>query len=66
MGREVTLEVKTTDRYGSGRWRGPSTPGGRRYLRREIGSFACAQELLRQGHIDLDSNGTGDACEFLR
>ncbi len=41
-------------------------PGGRRYRRNEIGSYARAQELLRQGHGYLDSNGDGEACESLR
>lgn len=41
-------------------------PTGRRYRCREIGSYARAQELLRQGHTYLDSNGDGEACESLR
>jgi endonuclease YncB( thermonuclease family) len=43
-----------------------TTPGGRRYRCKEIGSYARAQELLRQGHSYLDSNGDGEACESLR
>jgi len=43
-----------------------TTPGGRRYRCNEIGSYARAQELLRQGHTYLDSNGDGEACEALR
>ncbi|MCP9840169.1 thermonuclease family protein [Synechococcus sp. J7-Johnson] len=43
-----------------------SIPGGRRYRCSEIGSFARAQELLRQGHTYLDGNGDGEACESLR
>ena len=43
-----------------------SIPGGRRYRCGEISSFARAQELLRQGHTDLDGNGDGVACESLR
>lgn len=43
-----------------------TTPGGRRYRCKEIGSYARAQELLRQGHTDLDSNRDGEACESLR
>jgi len=135
IGREVTLEIKTTDRYGRsvaeviseininlgmvedgqafvyrqylggcdakdyldaeyrasrrryGVWQVPggitrpwdfrrgrrsaaipdgTTPGGRRYRCNEIGSYARAQELLRQGHTYLDSNGDGEACEALR
>ena len=33
---------------------------------RQIGSFARAQEVLRQGHTYLDRNGDGVACESLR
>jgi micrococcal nuclease len=33
---------------------------------RQIGSFARAQELLRQGHTYLDRNRDGVACESLR
>jgi endonuclease YncB( thermonuclease family) len=40
-----------------------TTPGGRRYSCKEIGSYARAQELLRQGHTYLDSNRDGEACE---
>lgn len=43
-----------------------TTPGGRRYRCTEIGSYARAQELLRQGHTYLDSNGDGEGCESLR
>lgn len=43
-----------------------TTPGGRRYRCKQIGSYARAQELLRQGHTYLDSNGDGEACESLR
>ncbi|MCX5969071.1 MAG: thermonuclease family protein [Cyanobacteria bacterium] len=43
-----------------------TTPDGRRYRCQEIGSYARAQELLRQGHTYLDSNGDGEACESLR
>ncbi|MFM2172766.1 MAG: hypothetical protein RLZZ54_693 [Cyanobacteriota bacterium] len=43
-----------------------TTPGGRRYRCSEIGSYARAQELLRQGHTYLDSNKDGEACESLR
>ena len=39
---------------------------GRRYSCKEIGSYAHAQELLRQGHTYLDGNGDGQACESLR
>ena len=43
-----------------------TTPGGLRYRCKEIGSYAKAQELLRQGHSYLDGNGDGEACESLR
>jgi hypothetical protein len=33
---------------------------------RQIGSFARAQELLRQRQIDLNKNGDWVACESLR
>ena len=33
---------------------------------KQIGTFARAQELLRQGHSTLDRNGDGVACEGLR
>ena len=39
---------------------------GRKLTCRQIGSFARAQELLRQGHTQLDRNGDGMACESLR
>ncbi len=43
----------------------PAQSGGR-YRCKEIGSFAKAQELLKQGHSYLDKNGDGVACESLR
>jgi endonuclease YncB( thermonuclease family) len=43
-----------------------TTPGGLRYRCKEIGSYAKAQELLRQGHGYLDGDGDGKACESLR
>jgi endonuclease YncB( thermonuclease family) len=43
-----------------------TTPDGRRYRCKEIGSYRQAQELLRQGHTYLDGNGDGEACESLR
>ena len=43
-----------------------STPGGHRYRCQELGSYASAQELLRQGHTYLDSNGDSEARESLR
>jgi endonuclease YncB( thermonuclease family) len=44
----------------------PAAIAGQRYRCRQIGSFAKAQELLRQGHTYLDGNGDGVACESLR
>jgi endonuclease YncB( thermonuclease family) len=44
----------------------PAAMAGQRYRCRQIGSFARAQELLRQGHTYLDGNGDGVACESLR
>ena len=43
-----------------------TTPDGRRHFCSQIGSHARAQELLRQGHQYLDSDGDGEACEGLR
>ncbi|MEB3331671.1 MAG: thermonuclease family protein [Synechococcaceae cyanobacterium] len=43
-----------------------TTSGGRRYRCKEIGSYARAQELLRQGHSYLDGDRDGEACESLR
>jgi endonuclease YncB( thermonuclease family) len=43
-----------------------TTHDGRRYRCSEIGSYAKAQQLLRQGHSYLDGNGDGEACEALR
>ena len=41
-------------------------PSGAMTTCKQIGSFARAQELLRQGHSYLDRNGDGVACEGLR
>ena len=41
-------------------------PSGAKTTCKQIGSFARAQELLRQGHSTLDRNGDGVACESLR
>ncbi len=43
-----------------------TTPDGRRYSCKEIGSYDRAQELLRQGHTYLDGKGDGQPCESLR
>jgi endonuclease YncB( thermonuclease family) len=43
-----------------------SAPSGRRYTCKQIGSYAQAQVLLRQGHNYLDGDGDGEACESLQ
>lgn len=46
-----------------------SAPGaitGQRYCCRQIGSFARAQELLRQGQTYIDGDGDGVACESVK
>jgi len=43
-----------------------SAPSGRRYTCKQIGSYAQAQALLRQGHNYLDGDGDGEACESLK
>jgi hypothetical protein len=43
-----------------------AAPSGRRYTCKQIGSYAHAQVLLRQGHSYLDGDGDGEACESLR
>ncbi len=43
-----------------------SAPAGRRYTCKQIGSYAEAQVLLRQGHSYLDVDGDGEACESLQ
>jgi hypothetical protein len=35
-----------------------TTPGGRRWRCKEIGSYARAQELLRHGQTDLDGTAS--------
>ena len=59
-------------------WRHGTRPGGSssrantaaptqgRYKCAQIGSWAKAQELLKQGHTYLDRDGDGVACESLR
>jgi len=37
-----------------------------RYRCNDVGSWAKAQELLKQGHTYLDGDGDGEACESLR
>jgi len=43
----------------------PSYSGGR-YRCKQIGNWAKAQELLKQGHSYLDGDGDGEACEGLK
>ena len=43
-----------------------AAPSGRRDTCKQIGSYAQAQVLLRQGHNYLDGDGDGEACEGLR
>jgi len=43
-----------------------AAPSGRRYTCKQIGSYAQAQVLLRQGHRYLDGDGDGEACESLK
>ena len=43
-----------------------SAPAGRRYTCSQIGSYAEAQVLMRQGHRYLDGDGDGEACEGLK
>ena len=38
---------------------------GHRYKCKEIGSYARAQVLLKEGHTYLDKNGDGIACKSL-
>ena len=45
---------------------GSSSGSGGRYTCRAIGSYAKAQQLLKQGHTYLDRDGDGEACESLR
>jgi hypothetical protein len=44
----------------------PGTVAGKHYSSKAIGSYARAQELLRQGHRYLVRNGNGEACGSLR
>jgi endonuclease YncB( thermonuclease family) len=50
--------------YRHGRKRSSTATSGR-YICRSIGSWAKAQELLRQGHRYLDRDGDGEASESL-
>ena len=43
-----------------------SGSGGNRYRCKQIGNWAKAQELLKQGHSYLDRDGDGEACQGLR
>jgi endonuclease YncB( thermonuclease family) len=55
QGRKSTKTVNSSGGASSGR-----------YTCRSIGSWAKAQELLRQGHGYLDRDGDGEACESLK
>jgi len=39
---------------------------GRRWYCANIGSWERPQQLLREGHIYLDGDSDGEACEALR
>ncbi len=43
-----------------------ATPSGSWLTCKQIGNYARAQELLRQGATHLDGDGDGEACESLR
>jgi hypothetical protein len=43
-----------------------TTPDGARFRCTQIGSWARAQQLLRQGHTYLDGDGDREACDSLR
>ena len=43
-----------------------SSQSGGRYRCKQIGNWAKAQELLKQGHSYLDRDGDGEACKSLR
>jgi hypothetical protein len=43
-----------------------AAPAGNRCTCKEIGNYAKAQKLHRQGHTHLDRDGDGEACESLR
>ena len=47
---------------------GATRPGqsGGRHRCKQIGNWARAQELLKQGHTYLDGDGDGEACEGLK
>jgi len=48
------------------RGRKSSGSAGNRYRCKQVGSWAKAQELLKQGHTYLDRDGDGEACKSLR
>jgi len=43
-----------------------SSGSSRKYRCKDIGSWSRAQQLLAQGHLYLDGDGDGEACESLR
>ena len=53
--------------YRQGRRSSASSSGSsRKYRCKDIGSWSRAQQLLAQGHLYLDGDGDGEACESLR
>ncbi len=53
-------------KVGSSMSSGGGAPSSSKYRCKEIGSWSKAQDLLRQGHIYLDRDGDGEACESLK
>ena len=43
-----------------------SSGSSRKYRCKDIGSWSRAQQLLTKGHLYLDGDGDGEACESLR
>ena len=53
--------------YRRGRRSSSSSSGSsRKYRCKDIGSWRQAQQLLAEGHLYLDGDGDGEACESLR
>jgi len=44
----------------------PASSPGRRWYCENVGSWERAQQLLREGHMYLDGDSDGEACEGLR
>ena len=64
--RSRSRRSRRSHRFRRSRQRRRREVAGRRCRCSEFGSYGSAQELLRQGHTNLDSNGNGEACESLR